>query len=133
VHEHIASGRNRLLAGKHTVMLAGIRDVDRLVELAVSIAEIQNVRTFGRLVISLSGLGPDGIASEGDFIRLDRFALAEEFERPLFLQHHNVIGAQDRLRNRLRRHPGREQADGQRRKHSGTHARIMAGSHAEEC
>ena len=38
-----------------------------------------------RLVVSLSGLGPDGIASEGDLLDPNHLALAEKFEPPLFL------------------------------------------------
>jgi murein DD-endopeptidase MepM/ murein hydrolase activator NlpD len=114
-------------------MLAGIRDVDRLVELAIGIPEIQNVQPFRCLVISLTSLGPDGIATEGDLIRSYHFASAEKFERPLFLEHQNVIGMQDGPRNGLSRDRGRERDDGQRGEHSGTHPRIIAGPRVQEC
>jgi hypothetical protein len=66
-------------------------------------------------VISLPGLGPHGIATESDLISLDHFALVEEFERPLLLQHNDVIGTQNRLRRGLRRHRESQQDNGQRR------------------
>jgi hypothetical protein len=41
-------------------MLARIRDMDRLVELAVGIAEIQNVHAFRCLVVPCLVFGPTG-------------------------------------------------------------------------
>ncbi len=69
VNTDVASRRHPILAGKSAIMLARIRNVDRLVELALSIAEIQNVHAFGRLVISLSGFGSHGIATESNLDR----------------------------------------------------------------
>jgi hypothetical protein len=83
--EYIASGRNAILAGKVAVMLARVRDVDRFVELAVSVAEIQDVAAFGRLVIPLPGLGPHWITAESNVIGFDNFPLSEKLQRPLFL------------------------------------------------
>src|SRR5258708_238528 len=94
------------------------------------ISEIKNVCAFGRLVVALSDLGPKRIASECDPICLDDSSLAEEFERAFFLKDHNVVGVQNRLRSRLRSHGEKEQTHGQRGKYSGTHSRIIAGSHA---
>jgi len=90
--KNIASRRHALSAGNGVIVIVGIRDVYGLVEPAVSIAEIQNIRALGRLMISLPGLGPDGIPSEGDLVGFNNLASGEEFEGPLFLQHHHVIG-----------------------------------------
>jgi hypothetical protein len=103
VDEDIASRGNAILPGKGAVMLARIRDVDRLVEPAMRIAEIQNVHAFGCPVISLSGLGSIWITPKGNLVGFDHLAMAEEFERPIFLQHDNFIGMQVRLRTGLRR------------------------------
>jgi hypothetical protein len=100
----VPSRGHTILAGKGAILLARIRNVDRLIELAVSIAEIQNVDAFGRLVITLPGIGTNGIAAERDLVGFFDFALAEEFERPLLLQHDDLIGAENRMRHRLRRH-----------------------------
>jgi hypothetical protein len=83
--KNITPRGNTSLAGKGAVVQARIRDVKRLIELAVRIPEIQDVNALRRLVISLPGLRPDGITSEGYLIDLDHFALAEELECPLLL------------------------------------------------
>jgi len=99
----------------------------------VRISEIKNVCAFGRLVISLSGLGPDGIASESNLICFYDFSLAEKFEFAFFLQHRNPIGVQNRLRSRLPSYGEKWQSDGQRGEYSDTQVRIIAGTHAQQC
>lgn len=102
VNKDVASRRNALHTSERAVVLIWIRDVYCLVEPAVSVAEIEDVHSFGRPVISLSGLRPDRIASKSNPVGFDHLTSVEEFERPLFLEHHNVIRAQRGLRNGLR-------------------------------
>ena len=56
------------------------------------VPEIKNVHAFGSLVISLSGLWANRIATKRDLVSLNHLALAEEFEGSLFLGYNNMIG-----------------------------------------
>ena len=75
--------------------------MNRLVELAVRVARIENVNSFGSLVIPLLGLRPDRISTQGDFVALDNFPLVEQLQSAFALEHHNAIRVQ-RLVRRLR-------------------------------
>src|SRR3982074_128223 len=103
VNKDTTSRRHSILSGKRPIVLTRIRNVDRFVELAVGIAEVQSIRAFRGLVISLFRFGSDGSASESDLVDLDHFAVAEEFELPFLLEHHDMVSPRGGQRNRLRR------------------------------
>src|SRR5271169_3402853 len=94
MYEHISPWGDSLLARLSPVVSVGIRDVDRLVKLAMRVSRIENVKPFGGRVITLPRLRPEGISTQGNPIRPDYFPLAEELQRALFLEDHNAVSVQ---------------------------------------
>ena len=91
MHKNIAAGRNSEPPCRHPITLIRIRNVNRLVKLAMRVPRIQNVLAFGRLVIPLPRLRPNRISTECHPVRLHDFAAAKELQRAFFLEHNNAI------------------------------------------
>lgn len=101
VKKNIASWRHTLLKRRRPIMGTRIRNVDRLVKLAVRIAEVENINAFRRLVIALSGFRTDRVAPQSDLVRLDLSPVALQSQNAFLLQNNNPVSKQRRNR-RLR-------------------------------
>src|ERR1700747_1201820 len=71
------------------VLRMGRGDVNRPVEVAVLVAAVENVVTFGCLVIALAGLRSFWVPAECDLVRLDRPTVTQQRKcvRVLFDKH----------------------------------------------
>src|ERR1035437_3681322 len=77
MHEHSLTWRHAFLARCRAVACAGIRNMDRLVKLAMRVAGVKQIKSFGSLVIALPPLRSKGIPAQCDLVRLDHSPLAE--------------------------------------------------------
>ena len=67
--DHDVSARvNAQFLRSHAVLRVGTRDVERAIKTAVLITAVENVVSFGRLVIPWSRFGTDRIAAQRDFV-----------------------------------------------------------------
>src|SRR5581483_7124203 len=73
------------------VMRIRIGDVNGFVELAFGISPVQNIDTFGGLVIPLAGFWADRVAAEGNCVRLEGCAFREQDQLALFFQDENPV------------------------------------------
>ena len=129
VHKNIPAGRNSSRSSRGAIPRVRIRNVNRLVKLAMRVPRIENVRSLGSLVIPSLRFRPHWISTQSHFIRLDNFPLAQKLQRALFLKHDHSIGVQALLR-RLRDYNSTQEASS---KHPDSHARIIVSRPAAKC
>ena len=70
----------------------GIRDMQRAVKLALRISSVNYIDAFWRPMISLPGLGANGLPSERDLVSLDHLPSVHQFHRPNSLVHDDAVG-----------------------------------------
>src|SRR5580692_9095539 len=86
VNKHVTARRHAVPLRLCAVMRAGIRNVNRLVELAVRVARIEHIEAFGSFVVSLARLGTNRIATQRNFVTLDYFSMVDQLQGPVLLE-----------------------------------------------
>lgn len=73
--KHIATGRNILLLRLSTVLRVGIGNVKGAMKFARGVSAIKNINAFGSFMVTLPGLGANGISTQRNFVDLQNFAI----------------------------------------------------------
>ena len=102
-------------------------------ELTISVARVEQVNALGSLVIALPRFRPDGIAAQGNHVLLDYPSLAQQFERPLFLEDYHTVGVRRGHGWRLRLAESAEQPDQCASEHSDAHVRDYIRANSARC
>jgi hypothetical protein len=96
VDEDVAAGGDAAFASCRSLRGSWIGNVERLVELALGVARIQNVNPFRGLVVSPLGLRSDGGAAESYFVFFGDSSMAQEPKDVFVFQDQDAIGFWDR-------------------------------------
>src|SRR5690349_5394228 len=92
VSHAVATGSDPALARAGYVICVGIRDVQRLIQLAVAVAPVNDVDALGGLVVSALSFATGGFAAERDFVALERFAIVHQHELAFALENDDAVG-----------------------------------------
>jgi murein DD-endopeptidase MepM/ murein hydrolase activator NlpD len=132
--ENIASRRSAQLTRLSAVSRTRIGNVDRLVKLAMRIAEVEHINSFRRFVIALPRLRTDRLRAQRHFESLQNLVTVEKLERPLLFENQHAIRAQPPLHSRLRHANHTEQTcSSSDREHSDTHAGDYSRADSGQC
>jgi len=92
VNHDVATGRKVQLLRELPVLIIRVRNVDRLVELALCIPPVENILALGRLVIALLLLLPDWGGAKRNLVCAESLALCHQIQLAIFLEDDNLIG-----------------------------------------
>ena len=107
--------------------------MDRLVELAVGIAKVQDVDPLGRFVVSLPRLRSDGITAQSDSVRLDYLTLTKQLQCVLLLKHEYPVGVQGRLCSHLGEAESAKATKSEGSTNQDAHVRDYRPEHSAKC
>lgn len=94
VQENVSSRGNAILARREAILIVRIGDVNRLVELTVRIARVEDVSSFGSLVVALTRLRADRNSTERNPVTLNDFAGVKQLQSSFLLEYNYAVGAQ---------------------------------------